>query len=130
MPWPTTTDDAVHALTLKEVERQNTALQLIASENFASPAVLSATGSVFTNKYSEGYPGRRYYGGNQIVDPHDARVLHTRPDLRLSLESSAVHPLLGEVWMEHLDRDVAALARCHRLRRHAVGASRPRLGGG
>jgi glycine hydroxymethyltransferase len=43
-------------------------LQLIASENFASPAVMEATGSVFTNKYSEGYPGRRYYGGNQIVD--------------------------------------------------------------
>ena len=41
---------------------------MIASENFASPAVMAATGSVFTNKYSEGYPGRRYYGGNQIVD--------------------------------------------------------------
>ena len=51
-----------------ERERQNTTLQLIASENFASPAVLSATGSVLTNKYSEGYPGRRYYGGNRIID--------------------------------------------------------------
>lgn len=68
MPWPTTIDDAVHTLTSKEVERQNTALQLIASENFASPAVMAATGSVFTNKYSEGYPGRRYYGGNAVVD--------------------------------------------------------------
>ncbi len=68
MPWPTTLDDAVHALTSKEVERQNTSLQLIASENFASPAVMAATGSVFTNKYSEGYPGRRYYGGNAVVD--------------------------------------------------------------
>ena len=48
-----------------EVDRQNSALQLIASENFASPAVMAATGSVFTNKYSEGYPGKRYYGGNQ-----------------------------------------------------------------
>ena len=45
-----------------------TTLQLIASENFTSPAVLAATGSVLTNKYSEGYPGRRYYGGNQIID--------------------------------------------------------------
>ena len=52
----------------REVERQNTTLQLIASENFASPAVLAATGSVLTNKYSEGYPGKRYYGGNHIVD--------------------------------------------------------------
>ena len=43
-------------------------MQLIASENFASPSVLAATGSVLTNKYSEGYPGRRYYGGNQVVD--------------------------------------------------------------
>jgi len=41
---------------------------LIASENFASPAVLAATGSILTNKYAEGYPGRRYYGGNQVVD--------------------------------------------------------------
>src|SRR5262249_39036412 len=47
---------------------QNTTLQLIASENFASRAVLAATGSVLTNKYSEGYPGKRYYGGNQIID--------------------------------------------------------------
>jgi glycine hydroxymethyltransferase len=68
MPWPVTIDDEVHALTAKEVERQNTSLQLIASENFASPAVMAATGSVFTNKYSEGYPGRRYYGGNAVVD--------------------------------------------------------------
>jgi glycine hydroxymethyltransferase len=52
----------------RERERQNTGLQLIASENFASPAVMAATGSVLTNKYSEGYPGRRYYGGNSVVD--------------------------------------------------------------
>jgi len=51
-----------------EQERQNTTLQLIASENFASRAVMAATGSVLTNKYSEGYPGKRYYGGNRVVD--------------------------------------------------------------
>ncbi|MGC8627725.1 MAG: serine hydroxymethyltransferase [Acidimicrobiales bacterium] len=51
-----------------ERERQNTTLQLIASENFASRAVMEATGSVLTNKYSEGYPGRRYYGGNFVID--------------------------------------------------------------
>lgn len=67
MPWPTT-DGAVHELIKQEVHRQNTTIQLIASENFASPAVMTATGSVFTNKYSEGYPGRRYYGGNMVVD--------------------------------------------------------------
>jgi glycine hydroxymethyltransferase len=52
----------------REVERQNTTIQLIASENFTSPAVMAAQGSVLTNKYSEGYPGKRYYGGNQVVD--------------------------------------------------------------
>ena len=48
--------------------RQNTTIQLIASENFTSPAVLAAQGSVLTNKYSEGYPAKRYYGGNIVVD--------------------------------------------------------------
>ncbi|MDG2040469.1 MAG: serine hydroxymethyltransferase [Ilumatobacter sp.] len=56
------------ALLEAEVERQVTGLQLIASENFTSPAVMAATGSVLTNKYSEGYPGKRYYGGNVVVD--------------------------------------------------------------
>jgi glycine hydroxymethyltransferase len=52
----------------REVERQNTTLQLIASENFVSREVLEATGTVLTNKYSEGYPGKRYYGGNAVID--------------------------------------------------------------
>jgi len=52
----------------REVERQNTRLELIASENFTSEAVLEATGSVFTNKYAEGYPGKRYYGGCEFAD--------------------------------------------------------------
>ena len=68
MPWPADNDSAVFDLIDAEVERQNTTLQLIASENFTSPAVMRATGSVLTNKYSEGYPGKRYYGGNLIVD--------------------------------------------------------------
>ncbi len=61
-------DPEVAGIIQREVERQNTTLQLIASENFTSPAVLAATGSVLTNKYSEGYPGKRYYGGNQVID--------------------------------------------------------------
>ncbi|MEJ5254859.1 MAG: serine hydroxymethyltransferase, partial [Acidimicrobiales bacterium] len=68
MPWPAERDTELFALIDRELERQNTTLQLIASENFASPAVMEATGSVLTNKYSEGYPGRRYYGGNQLID--------------------------------------------------------------
>ncbi len=70
MPWPleNNPDTAVFGLLEQERVRQNTGLQLIASENFTSPDVMRATGSVFTNKYSEGYPGKRYYGGNAIVD--------------------------------------------------------------
>jgi glycine hydroxymethyltransferase len=63
-----TNDEEVASLLGREWTRQTTTLQLIASENFASPAVLAATGSILTNKYAEGYPGRRYYGGNQVVD--------------------------------------------------------------
>ena len=63
-----TNDEEVRDLLAQEWTRQTTTLQLIASENFASPAVMAATGSVLTNKYAEGYPGRRYYGGNQIID--------------------------------------------------------------
>ena len=51
-----------------EYDRQNSSIELIASENYTSPAVLECLGSVLTNKYSEGYPERRYYGGNQIID--------------------------------------------------------------
>ena len=63
-----TNDDEVVGLLSQEWNRQTSTLQLIASENFASPAVMAATGSILTNKYAEGYPGRRYYGGNQVVD--------------------------------------------------------------
>ena len=65
--WITNDAELTDLLAL-EWERQTTTLQLIASENFASPAVMAATGSILTNKYAEGYPGRRYYGGNQVVD--------------------------------------------------------------
>ncbi|MCY3851227.1 MAG: serine hydroxymethyltransferase [Acidimicrobiaceae bacterium] len=68
MPWPRVADDPVLDMIVREETRQNSTLQLIASENFASPAVMAATGSVLTNKYSEGYPYRRYYGGNMVID--------------------------------------------------------------
>ncbi len=61
-------DPEVARILEDEVTRQRTTLQLIASENFTSPAVLAATASVLTNKYAEGYPGRRYYGGNVFAD--------------------------------------------------------------
>jgi len=61
-------DPAVFAAIGEELERQNEKLELIASENFVSPAVLQAMGQVMTNKYAEGYPGKRYYGGCEHVD--------------------------------------------------------------
>src|ERR687886_465619 len=61
-------DPDIYRLILKEAERQHSQLELIASENFTSEAVLEASGSVFTNKYAEGYPGRRYYGGCEFAD--------------------------------------------------------------
>ena len=62
------TDPEIYEVLFSEMERQADGLELIASENFVSPAVLEATGSVLTNKYAEGYPGKRYYGGCEVVD--------------------------------------------------------------
>src|SRR5579871_4675203 len=61
-------DPEIAAVIFGELERLRSGLQLIASENFTSPAVLAALGSTLSNKYAEGYPGRRYYGGCQEVD--------------------------------------------------------------
>src|SRR6266436_8758449 len=62
------TDPEIADAIRDELHRQNSGLELIASENFVSRAILEAAGSVFTNKYAEGYPGRRYYGGCEWVD--------------------------------------------------------------
>jgi glycine hydroxymethyltransferase len=62
------TDPEIHRLLGAEAERQADQLEMIASENFVSPAVMEAMGSVLTNKYAEGYPGKRYYGGCEVVD--------------------------------------------------------------
>ncbi|HBN81863.1 MAG TPA: serine hydroxymethyltransferase, partial [Ruminococcaceae bacterium] len=61
-------DPDVGAAMKQELERQRRNLELIASENIVSPAVLAAMGSILTNKYAEGYPSKRYYGGCQYVD--------------------------------------------------------------
>ena len=61
-------DKEIYDVLNLEIARQSDYLELIASENFVSPAVLEAAGSVLTNKYAEGYPGKRYYGGCEYVD--------------------------------------------------------------
>jgi glycine hydroxymethyltransferase len=67
-PYTKTVDSEVQEALDGELERQRNTIELIASENFTSPAVLAAQGSVLTNKYAEGYPGKRYYGGCEQVD--------------------------------------------------------------
>lgn len=77
MPWPSETsrDTETFKYIDEERGRQITGLQLIASENFTSPDVMAATGSVLTNKYAEGYPTKRYYGGNAVVDKIEALAI-------------------------------------------------------
>ena len=61
-------DPEIWAAISQEIVRQENGLEMIASENYTSPTVMQAVGSVLTNKYAEGYPGRRYYGGCEFVD--------------------------------------------------------------
>jgi glycine hydroxymethyltransferase len=96
MPFPSDTDadNAIFDLLETERIRQTTGLQLIASENFTSPAVMHATGSILTNKYSEGYPGKRYYGGNAIVDEIEALAI-SRVKQLFGAEHANVQPHSG-----------------------------------
>jgi glycine hydroxymethyltransferase len=79
---------------LAEVHRENTKIELIASENFASPAVLAALGSPLTNKYAEGYPGRRYYGGCEFVDVVEELAIERAKEL-FGAEHVNVQPHAG-----------------------------------
>ena len=96
MPFPTDTepDTEIEALLTRELERQTTGLQLIPSENFTSPAVLRAVGSVLTNKYSEGYPGKRYYGGNYVIDEVESIAIERVKSL-FNAEHANVQPHSG-----------------------------------
>ena len=94
MPWPTDRDNEVFAAIDREVDRQNTGIQLIASENFTSPAVMEAVGSALTNKYSEGYPGKRYYGGNEVVDEIEQMAIERVKSL-FGAEAANVQPHSG-----------------------------------
>jgi glycine hydroxymethyltransferase len=94
MPWPTERDTELFDLIDREVEREATTIQLIASENFTSPAVLEASGSVLTNKYSEGYPGKRYYGGNAVIDEVE-ELARTRAKELFGAEHANVQPHSG-----------------------------------
>ena len=87
-------DQELFSILDREFERQSTTVQLIDSENFTSRAVLAATGSALTNKYSEGYPGKRYYGGNHIVDEAEDLARRRAMDL-FGAEHANVQPHAG-----------------------------------
>jgi glycine hydroxymethyltransferase len=87
-------DPEVAELITAEERRQHDTLCLIASENHVSPAVLAASGSVLTNKYSEGYPGRRYYQGNAVIDEVEALAAR-RAQALFGVEHANVQPLSG-----------------------------------
>ncbi|MDP2585616.1 MAG: serine hydroxymethyltransferase [Candidatus Levybacteria bacterium] len=88
------TDPLIYDLIKKEEKRQKEGLELIASENYVSKPVLEAMGSILTNKYSEGYPGRRYYGGNQIIDQTESLAIDRAKKL-FGAEHINVQPLSG-----------------------------------
>ena len=87
-------DTEINTLLQGELDRQLTTLQLIASENFTSPQVMRAAGSVLTNKYSEGYPGKRYYGGNRVIDHVEALAID-RVKALFGAEHANVQPHSG-----------------------------------
>ena len=87
-------DPAVSAIMAKELVRQQDGLELIASENFASPAVIAAMGSILTNKYAEGLPGKRYYGGCQHVDELESLCIERAKQL-FGAEFANVQPHSG-----------------------------------
>jgi glycine hydroxymethyltransferase len=100
-------DPAIAELIGKELERQRGQIELIASENFTWPSVLEAVGSVPTNKYAEGYPGRRYYGGCEVVDEIEQTAIDRAKEL-FGAEHANVQPHAGAqtnmaVYMAALD---------------------------
>src|SRR5512141_200754 len=88
------TDPEISAAIRDEQHRQNSGLELIASENFVSQAVLEAAGSVLTNKYAEGYPGKRYYGGCEFVDVAETLAIERAKKL-FGAEHANVQPHSG-----------------------------------
>ena len=74
-------DPEIAAAIVAEQERQNSHIELIASENWVSKAVMAAMGSPLTNKYAEGYPGKRWYGGGEVVDKVEQLAFISQPTL-------------------------------------------------
>jgi len=87
-------DPQLYEIIKREEQRQKEGIELIASENYVSKAVLEAMGSTLTNKYSEGYPGKRYYGGNEVIDEAENLAIARAKEL-FGAEHTNVQPLSG-----------------------------------
>ncbi len=115
-------DPDLNELLRAELRRQQETLELIASENFASRAVLEATGSVLTNKYAEGYPGARYYGGCDVIDAVEQLAIDRCKDL-FGAEHANVQPHSGS--SANLAALFALLDPGDTLMAHGAGSRRP-----
>ena len=93
-------DPAIAGLLDRELDRQRDELELIASENFTWPSVMEAVGSVATNKYAEGYPGKRYYGGCGVVDEIETLAIERAKSL-YGAEHANVQPHAGHALPPH-----------------------------
>jgi glycine/serine hydroxymethyltransferase len=111
-------DPEIAAVVISELERQRHGLQLIASENFTSTAVLAAMGSTLSNKYAEGYPGKRYYGGCEEVDKVEV-IGNERAKQLFGAEHANCNHIQEQVRMlrsiKHLPNLVTRYLRCHFL---------------
>ena len=100
-------DKEVFEILKKEAKRQNEELELIASENYVSIPVLEAMGTILTNKYSEGYPGKRYYGGNQIIDEIEILAISRAKELfgaeHVNVQALSGSPANAAVYMAFLE---------------------------
>ena len=113
-------DPDIAGLLGKELERQRGQIELIASENFTWPSVLEAVGSVPTNKYAEGYPGKRYYGGCEVVDEIEQLAIDRAKEL-FGAEHANVQPHAGA------PTNMAVYMAVLQARRHdSLSAPRPR----
>ena len=100
-------DGEVFEILKKEAKRQNEELELIASENYVSIPILEAMGTILTNKYSEGYPGKRYYGGNQVIDEIETLAISRTKELfgaeHVNVQSLSGSPANAAVYMAFLE---------------------------
>ena len=100
-------DGEVFEILKKEAKRQNEELELIASENYVSIPILEAMGTILTNKYSEGYPGKRYYGGNQVIDEIETLAISRTKELfgaeHVNVQALSGSPANAAVYMAFLE---------------------------